>query len=245
MKYLFVNLCAATGDGQLSVAESMRFELDFEKRLIDVLQDVYTHLEEVRNDGNKVYKLKEASKTMHGPAFKGYASVLGCYFMETEPDAEIFVKVEVTVDVAKTVKPLAVKALRDDPNRPAEATIAGTDDNFKTMTKYTFYESGEKYVKVLLDFPDAKKLLTKDNINCTFENRSFTLLVTGYKGANYKFAVPKLHCRILPPDCSFGFKSNNVVVTLRKKNNNDNWWSLFKAKAVGEKAGDSDGDNDK
>tara|TARA_B110000285_G_C14527904_1_gene339476 strand:- start:237 stop:392 length:156 start_codon:yes stop_codon:yes gene_type:complete len=33
----------------------------------------------------------------------------------------------------------------------------GTD--YKTMTKYTFYESGEKYVKVLLDFPDAKKII--------------------------------------------------------------------------------------
>jgi len=46
----------------------------------------------------------------------------------------------------------------------------------------------------------------------------------------------------LPPDCSFGFKSNNVVITLRKKRNGDNWWSLFKQKAVGEREGDSDKD---
>ena len=108
------------------------------------------------------------------------------------------------------------------------------------MTKYTFYESGEKYVKVLLDFPDAKKLIQRDQIKCDFDTRSFEIFIHGYKGQDYRFAVPKLHCKICPEDCSFGFKSNNVVVTLRKKKLDDNWWSLHKAKAVGEKAGDSD-----
>ena len=108
------------------------------------------------------------------------------------------------------------------------------------MTKYTFYESGEKYVKVLLDFPDAKKLIKRDQIKCQFDIRSFEIFVHGYKGEDFRFAVPKLHCKICPEDCSFGFKSNNVVVTLRKKKIEDNWWSLHKAKAVGEKPGDSD-----
>ena len=106
--------------------------------------------------------------------------------------------------------------------------VSSTDANYKTCTKYTFYESGEKYVKVLLDFPDAKKLLSKDKIQCNFDIRSFEIMIHDYNGENFTFAVPKLHCRILPPDCSFGFKSNNVVVTLRKKRNGDNWWSLFK-----------------
>ena len=113
---------------------------------------------------------------------------------------------------------------------------------FKTMTKYSFSESGEKYVKVLLDFPDAKKLLTTEKITCNFGERSFEIYVEDYKDENYKFAVPKLHCRILPKDCSFSFKSNNVQITLRKKRNEDNWWSLFKQKAVGEREGDSDKD---
>jgi len=120
--------------------------------------------------------------------------------------------------------------------------LSTTNSSYKTMTKYTFYESGEKYIKVLLDFPDAKKLISKDQITCNFDVRSFEIFINDYKGANYTFAVPKLHCRILPPDCSFGFKSNNVVITLRKKRNGDNWWSLFKQKAVGEKEGDSDKD---
>jgi len=40
--------------------------------------------------------------------------------------------------------------------------VGTTNSSYKTLTKYTFYESGEKYVKVLLDFPDAKKLISKD-----------------------------------------------------------------------------------
>lgn len=95
-------------------------------------------------------------------------------------------------------------------------------------------------MNVLLDFPDAKKLLTKDQISCSFDLRSFTILIHDYKGENYKFAVPKLHHRIAPRDCSFSFKSNNVQVKLRKKRDGDHWWSLFKQKAVGEKEGDSE-----
>ena len=138
----------------------------------------------------------------------------------------MFVKVDVEVDPTKTVKPVAVK---QPDTRPAPTALGGFGNNqYKTLTKYTFYESGEKYVKVLLDFPDAKKLLTKEQIQCTFENRSFEILINDYKGENFKFAVPKLHCRILPPDCSFNFKSNNVQITLRKKAIGDHWWSLFK-----------------
>ena len=150
--------------------------------------------------------------------------------------------VDIGVDTTKSVKPIAVSA-PSLANKKVDAAVSSTlASNYKTLTKYTFYESGEKYVKVLLDFPDAKKLISKEQIKCTFENRSFEIFIDDYKGQSYKFAVPKLHCRILPPDCSTGFKSNNVVITLRKKRNNDNWWSLFKAKAVGKVEGDSDKD---
>tara|TARA_B110000285_G_C14719545_1_gene421507 strand:- start:118 stop:444 length:327 start_codon:yes stop_codon:yes gene_type:complete len=108
------------------------------------------------------------------------------------------------------------------------------------LTKYSYSESGEKYVKVLLDFPDAKNLIQKDNVTCTFGDRTFELQVLNYKGENYRFGVQNLHHRILTKDCSWSLKSNNVQVTLRKRKNEDNWWSLHKAKAVGEKAGDSD-----
>ena len=155
---------------------------------------------------------------------------------------ELFVNVDLSIDTSKSIRPIAVK--REGTGGKVDVLSGvGSNQQYKTLTKYTFYESGEKYVKVLLDFPGAKKLLTKDQVQCTFEQRSFEILIHNYKGENFKFAVPKLHCRILPPDCTFSFKSDNVQVTLRKKSTNDNWWSLFKQKAVGERAGDSDADN--
>ena len=153
---------------------------------------------------------------------------MGSLFDEALEDAELYVSVEISIDTAKTVAPLAVRPAASTDSKVTALSGTGSDSKYKTMTKYTFYEDKEKYVKVLLDFPDAKKLLTKDNLVCTFEERSFTLLVNDYKGEYFKFAVPKLHCRILPPDCSFSLKSNNVQVTLRKKNQADHWWSLFK-----------------
>ena len=122
--------------------------------------------------------------------------------------------------------------------KPENLTEYGS--KFKTMTKYTYFESGEKYVKVLLEFKGAKTELKLSNIKCNFAERSFEVFVEDYKGDSFKFAVPKLHHRILPKDCSFSLKSDNVQITLRKKKEDDNWWSLFKQKAVGEKAGDSD-----
>ena len=73
--------------------------------------------------------------------------------------------VDVSVDTTKHVKPLAVAATGASTTSPAEkVSIHGAPANskYKTMTKYTFYESGTKYVKVLLDFPDAKKLINRD-----------------------------------------------------------------------------------
>ena len=118
--------------------------------------------------------------------------------------------------------------------------MAQVGSEYKTMTKYSYSESGEKYVKVLLDFPDAKNLIKKEQVQCTFGERTFEILIAGYKGENYRFGVQNLHHRILPKDCSWSLKSNNVQVTLRKRKNEDNWWSLHKQKAVGEKDGDSD-----
>ena len=155
-----------------------------------------------------------------------------------EDGDEIYVNINIIVDTAKTVKPIQVKSA-ESANKATGSAIVGGDQKYKTLVKYTFYESGTKYIKVLLDFPDAKKLISKDHIQTSFDVRSFEVLIHDYKGENFKFAVPKLHCKICPPDCSIGFKSNNVVINLRKKKEEDNWWSLFKQKAVGEKDGDS------
>jgi len=185
---------------------------------------------ESRNDGNKVFKMQSVSLALNGDAMKNVGSYIQTYF---DDHSEVFVHLSISVDTKKTVAPLQIKPSK------AEDVIVESGNKYKTLTKYTFYESGEKYVKVLLDFPDAKKLIQRNQIQTNFELRSFEILINDYKGECFKFAVPNLHHKICPEDCSFGFKSNNVVITLRKKKNEDNWWSLFKAKAVGEKPGDS------
>ena len=227
----------ADHSGQKQVAQTMRVKIELEKKVTDMVQKIHDMLAQ-QNDGNKNYKIKSVSLSRDGAPLKNYGSYVQSYF---DDDQAFWVNVDIGIDTTKSVKPIAVSAPSTANTKVDAATASNlVGANYKTLTKYTFYESGEKYVKVLLDFPDAKKLLTKDQIKCTFENRSFEIFIENYKGQSYKFAVPKLHCRILPPDCSTGFKSNNVVITLRKKRNEDNWWSLFKAKAVGEVEGDSD-----
>ena len=52
---------------------------------------------------------------------------------------DLFVSVSVSVDQQKHVKPLTVK-----PSDTSNVDIL----KFKTLTKYTYYESGQDYIKV-------------------------------------------------------------------------------------------------
>ena len=55
------------------------------------------------------------------------------------------------------------------------------------MAKYSYYESGTKWIKVNLDFFKNIKSHPKDKIECEFKPRTFTLKVYDYNGANYQF----------------------------------------------------------
>ena len=244
---LYTHLVVINSAKEFEIAETVKIEIGEDKRLIDLLQLVHNHLES-RNDGNKVYKMHNVAVALHGDEIKNFGRYVSTVF---ENGAEVFVRVFVSVDTSKHVRPVAMNpqpaAVAVAPtgvNKPVAAHVSLDTSNYKTLTKYSYSESGEKYVKVLLDFPDAKNLIKKEDVHVTFGVRSFEILVNNYKGANYKFAVPNLHHRILTKDCSFSFKSNNVQITLRKRKNTDHWWSLHKAKAVGEKAGDTDTDEE-
>ena len=117
--------------------------------------------------------------------------------------------------------------------RPAPEAIVG-DDKFVTVQKYSFYESGSKWVKVILDFFKDIKNHPKEKIITEFKTRSLTVRVLDYKGVNYQFSVPRLQCKVAPEACSFTVKSDSLVLNLRKFKDDDNWWSLFKSKAIGE-----------
>ena len=87
---------------------------------------------------------------------------------------------DINVDPKKHVKPLEVK--------PAAAkgpvTALASDDKFISLAKYSYYESGSKWVKVLLDFKDIKSH-AKDKISVEFKPRSFTVRIFDFKGQNF------------------------------------------------------------
>ena len=78
---------------------------------------------------------------------------------------------------------------------------AGSDDfmagkkPFKTLTKYSYSESGTKFIKVLLSDLSDMKGHPADKLKITFGDRSFAVLVEDYQGKsgnNFQFTVPKL-----------------------------------------------------
>mmetsp|Transcript_48465 Transcript_48465/g.35671 ORF Transcript_48465/g.35671 Transcript_48465/m.35671 type:complete len:147 (+) Transcript_48465:140-580(+) len=145
------------------------------------------------NDGNKTYKIRKISKELDGPGLPLNNRTTSHF--ETEDDVYCYIDIE--IDIKKTVKPVATK-----PINPQDSIMI---DNFKTVTKYSYFESGKMTVKVLLEFPGIKNH-PKEKITCIFKDRSLELKVMDYKGANYQFSVPKLHCYIEPEKCSYTLK---------------------------------------
>ena len=87
----------------------------------------------------------------------------------------------VSVDAQKHVKPLAVKQ-----SEPSSFDIL----KYKTLNKYTYYESGPDYIKVELS--ELAGVTSQEIISVDFLNRALTVRVENFKGANYQFTVPKL-----------------------------------------------------
>ena len=59
-----------------------------------------------------------------------------------ENGADLFGLVDIQINTSKHVKPVATHTIK--------ATVSGKVDEFKTITKYTYFESGTKWIKVLL-----------------------------------------------------------------------------------------------
>lgn len=58
-----------------------------------------------RNDGNKIYKILEASKSKNGPVFRNYGQYLASHFELSNFDAmpQMYVKVDISIDQSKHV----------------------------------------------------------------------------------------------------------------------------------------------
>ena len=185
------------------------------------------------NDGNKLYSIRALSLTADESVPLPLNRMVTTFF---ENASDVFCLVDVNVDPKKHVKPIEVKKPATSAPAKAPVTLA-SDDKFVSLAKYSFYESGKKWVKVLLDFKDIKNH-PADKITVEFKPRSFTVRVTEFKGQNYQFQVPKLQCYIVPEESSHTLKSDSIQISLRKAKDDDNWWSLFRTKAVGEVVSD-------
>lgn len=78
-----------------------------------------------------------------------------------------------------------------------------------SLTKYSYYESGAKWIKVLLEFKNIKSH-PKELVTCEFKPRTFTLKVLDFKGTNFQFTVPKTQCSMKPEECSISFKTDSI-----------------------------------
>ena len=133
-----------------------------------------------------------------------------------------------TVDLTKHVKPLEQKTPAP---QPAKAKVKVDDVPMTPLTAYSYYESGKKYMKVLVTL-EGVDLHPAEKFQVTFKPRSLEVIIRDFAGKNYAFRVPKLQNKIQPDQCSHSFKRNTLVLTLRKEKDEDNWWSLYKSKAV-------------
>ena len=115
---------------------------------------------------------------------------------------------------------------------------------FKTLLSYSFYESGKMSVKAIITIFPGIKDHPRDKIKVDFKPRSLSVKIYDFKGSNYKFAVPRLQCRIQHKKCSYSIRDKTINITLRKMKENDHWYSLFRSLAVGERYSDDSDDSE-
>jgi len=207
------------------VQETVKLSVSEEGTVNDLRLAILEHLNK-HNDGNKEYAVRALATADHPDAQPlPLGALLGSF---VEPAGDLFCHLTVQVDARKHVKPVEVR-----PASKAPEAIVG-DDKFVTVQKYSYYESGSKWVKVQLEFFKGLKDHPADKLITEFKQRSLTIKVLDYKGANYQFQVPRLQCKVLPEQCSVTAKPDCLTINLRKFKDDDNWWSLFKTKAIGE-----------
>mmetsp|Transcript_4907 Transcript_4907/g.9189 ORF Transcript_4907/g.9189 Transcript_4907/m.9189 type:complete len:109 (+) Transcript_4907:202-528(+) len=105
---------------------------------------------------------------------------------------------------------------------------------FHSLSQYSFYESGDNWVKVQVQLPGVIKA---DQLSCEFSERSFTVKITNLGGKHYQFSVPRLQCKIDPGKSRCRTSGDKLSISLRKVKSSDNWFALYKTKTIG---GDED-----
>ena len=166
------------------------------------------YLNKQRNDGNKVYEILAVSSN-----FMGVPLSLGLKASNVFSNSDdVYITVRISVDRKKHVAPISSKPIAPatgasqaasmSASVPVSSITASAPDKilkFKTITKYSYFESGDKWIKVLLPDLTGLKDHPAEKINVEFPtNRSFSVEVRDFKGQNWQFTVPRTQCRILP-----------------------------------------------
>ena len=181
------------------ICETLKLKLpSLESSLVnDVVTQVREYLTQSRNDGNKVYEVLAISTEFMGvPLPLGLAA--GSIFTS---GSDVYATIRVTVDVKRHIAPISstpkpsVAAASSPAMNMASAAMPSTNEKllkFRTITKYSYFESGDKWIKVLL--PDLAGLSSHpaDKIKVEFpNNRSFSVEVLDLNGQNWQFTVPR------------------------------------------------------
>ena len=153
----------------------------------DLATKVRDFLTENRNDGNKNYEILAISTSFMGvplPLSLTASSILS-------NGGDVYVTVRTTVDKKKYVAPISSTPLNSQIQAsgsiPASLLSAPASNDrllkFKTITKYSYFESGDKWIKVLLPDLAGLKDHPVDKVRVEFtSNRSFTVEVENWNG---------------------------------------------------------------
>jgi hypothetical protein len=156
----------------------VKFTVKENQIINDLRLKVLEHLNK-SNDGNKIYTIRAFSLSGDDAVALPLNRLITSFF---ENASDVFCLLDVNVDPKKHVKPIEVKKPVAAAAK-APVTLA-SDDKYVSLAKYSYYESGKKWVKVLLDFKDIKNH-PADKVTIEFKSRSFTVRVLEFKGQNY------------------------------------------------------------
>ncbi|CDW53131.1 Calcyclin binding protein [Trichuris trichiura] len=89
------------------------------------------------------------------------------------------------------------------------------------LTNYAWDQS-DKFVKIYFSIP-TEETIEESNMKVEFKETGFQFEIKHLGGKNYSFSVGSLLHPVVPGDCYYRLKKNEVVIFLRKKNTGTTW----------------------
>jgi hypothetical protein len=203
----FTFYCHLFTDNAKGVIKTLRLTIPkIDIRILELKEHIKKQLESQKES----FTINSISKTIRSRKITDTIR-LSCFF---EPNDDIFCQVEQNLTPIKTIN-------------------TTEDLKFKHLTNYSYYESNKQTIRVNIPLKDVQTIPV-ENIKGIFTESSCEVKVIGLNNLNYFFAVPRLHCKIIPDKSTVTAGKDNIIFRLRKAKDEDNWASLFKMRFVGE-----------